>query len=197
MLKRLSGVVVAVALATACSSQKVPATAAVTAADQAFAAVKAEATKYVPDEVKDVQGSLDSAKADLAKGDYQAALTTAQALPAKISALSSAIAAKKAEMAQTWATLSAGLPQVIEAIKSRVEILAKAKKLPAGMDAAKLDTVKADLASITQAWGDATTAAGASDVAGAMAKAAMVKSKAAEALGLLGMPVPAGLTASK
>ena len=95
MLKRLSGVVVAVALAAACSSQKVPATAAVTAADQAFAAVKAEAAKYVPDEVKDVQASLDSAKADLAKGDYQAALTTAQALPAKISALSSAIAAKK------------------------------------------------------------------------------------------------------
>ncbi len=194
MLKRLSCVLmVAAALTAACSSQKVPAEAAVNAADQAFTAVKAEAAKYLPDEAKDIQGSIDTAKAALAKGDYQAALTEAQALPAKITALSSAIAAKKAELTQSWAALSAGMPQVIEAIKSRVDILAKAKKLPAGMDAAKLDTVKSGLATITQAWTEATAAAGSNDIAGAVAKAAIVKSKAAETLGVLGMPVPAGL----
>jgi hypothetical protein len=37
------------------------------------------------------------------------------------------------------------------------------------------------------------TAAGSSDVAGAMAKAAVVKAKAAQVLGILGMPVPAAL----
>jgi len=198
MLKRMSCVIAALALAAACSSQKVPAQAAVSAADQAFAAVKVEAAKYVPDEAKDIQSSLDSAKAALAKGDYQAALTEAQALPAKISALSSAIAAKKAELTQTWTALSAGMPQVIEAIKSRVDILAKAKKLPAGMDAAKLESVKTGLASITQAWGEATTAASSGNVADAVAKATAVKAKATEALATLGMPVPAGLqTASK
>lgn len=199
MLKRLSCVVVvAVALTAACSSQKVPAEAAVNAADQAFTAVKAEAATYLPDEAKDIQSSLDSAKAALARNDYQAALTEAQALPGKISALSAAIAAKKAELTQSWTALSAGLPQVIETIKSRVEILAKAKKLPAGMDAAKLDAVKAGLATMTQTWADATAAAGSNDIAGAVAKATIVKTKAAETLGLLGMPVPAGLqTASK
>ncbi len=199
MLKRSSWLMIAaVAFAAACSSQKVPAQAAVAAAEQAFAAVKDEASKYLPDEVKGVQDSLDSAKASLAKGDYQAALTEAQALPAKISALSSAIATKKAELMQTWATLSAGLPQVIETIKSRVEILAKAKKLPAGMDAAKLDEVKTGLATITQTWGEATAAAGSKNVVDAVAKAGMVKAKAAELLGVLGMPVPAALqTASR
>ncbi len=198
MLKRLGFVMIAAVALAACSSQKVPAQAAVTAAEQAFAAVSAEAVKVLPDQTKDVQTALDSAKAALAKGDYQAALTEAQGLTAKISALASAVAAKKAELVQSWAALSAGLPQVIEAIKSRVDILAKAKKLPAGMDAAKLDSVKTGLASITQAWGEATAAAGANDVAGAVAKAAMVKSKAGEMLATLGMPVPAGLqTASK
>ncbi len=198
MLKRLGFVMIAAVALAACSSQKVPAQAAVTAAEQAFAAVSVEAMKVLPEQAKDVQASLDSAKAALAKGDYQAALTEAQALTTKIGALASAVAAKKTELAQSWAALSAGLPQVIEAIKSRVDILAKAKKLPAGMDAAKLDAAKTGLASITQAWSEATAAAGANNVVDAVAKAAAVKSKAAELLGTLGMPVPAGLqTASK
>ncbi len=166
------------------------------AAERAFQAVQAEAVKYVPDQAKDVQASLEAAKAAFTKGDYQDALTQAQALPAKISALAAAIAAKKTELTQTWATLSAGLPQVIEAIKSRVEILGKSKKLPAGMDAAKLDAAKSGLAAITQAWGEAGSAAATSDVAAAVAKATVVKEKAAEVLGILGMPVPAALQAT-
>ena len=116
MLKRWSTVLVvlvAVALAAGCASQKAPAEAAVSAAEQAFAAAKDEAAKYLPDQVKGVQDALDAAKASLAKGDYQAALTAAQALPARTSELTTAAAAKKAELTQSWATLSAGLPQVV------------------------------------------------------------------------------------
>jgi hypothetical protein len=196
MLKRWSAVTavaLAVALVGACTSQKVPAQAAVTAAERAFDAAKVDAVKYVPDQAKDIQSALDAAKASLAKGDYQAALTAAQALPARISALASAVAAKKAELAQTWTTLNAALPQVVQAIQSRVDILSKSRKLPAGLDKEKLESAKTGLAAITQAWTEATTAAGAGNMADAVAKADTVKAKAAEVLGLLGMPVPAGL----
>jgi hypothetical protein len=196
MLKRWSTVLVvllAVALAAGCASQKAPAEAAVSAAEQAFAAAKDEAAKYLPDQVKGVQDALDAAKASLAKGDYQAALTAAQALPARISELTTAAAAKKTELTQSWTTLSAGLPQVVQAIQSRVEILSKAKKLPAGLDKDKFETAKTGLATVTQTWTEATTAAGAGNLVDAVAKANTVKAKAAEVLGLLGMPVPAGL----
>ena len=196
MLKRwtcLTVVLLAAALVAACASQKAPAEAAVKAAEQAFDAAKAEAMKYVPDQVKGVQSSLEAAKAALAKGDYQAALTAAQALPGQISDLQAAAAAKKAELTQTWTTLSAGLPQVVQAIQSRVDILAKAKKLPPGLDQAKFDSAKSGLAAMTDAWSAATAAAGSGDVADAVSKANAVKGKAVEVLTALGMPVPAGL----
>lgn len=156
-------------------------------------AVKVEAAKYVPAEVKGVEVSLDAAKASLAKGDYQAALTAAQALPAQISALQTAVAAKKTELMQKWAKLSAGLPQVVQAIQSRVDILSKAKKLPAGLDQAKFESAKSGLATITQAWGAATAAAGTDDLGDAVSNANAVKSKAVEVLTTLGMPVPPAL----
>ncbi len=189
----LTVVLLAASLAVACASQKAPAEAAVAAAEQAFAAAKAEAVKYVPDQVNAVQTSLDAAKASLAKGDYQAALTAAQALPAQIGELQTAAAAKKTELTQTWATLSTGLPQVVQAIQSRVDILSKAKKLPAGLDQAKLDSAKSGLAAITEAWAAATAAAGVGDMAEAVSKANAVKGKAVEALNALGMPIPTGL----
>jgi hypothetical protein len=189
----LTVVLLAASLVVACASQKAPAEAAVTAAEQAFAAAKAEAVKYVPDQVNAVQTSLEAAKASLAKGDYQAALTAAQALPAQIGELQTAAAAKKTELTQTWATLSTGLPQVVQAIQSRVDILSKAKKLPAGLDQAKLDSAKSGLAAATEAWSAATAAAGAGDVAQAVSKANAVKGKAVEALNALGMPIPSGL----
>ena len=176
-----------------CASQKAPAQAALAASEQAFAAVKGEATKYVPDEVGGVEQAIAAAKSSFDKGDYQAALTAAQALPARISALSTAVAAKKTELATTWATLSAGLPQLVQAIQSRVDMLSKSKKLPAGMDSATFDAAKSGLATVTQTWSEATAAANSGDLAGAVAKANAVKTKAGEILGALGMQAPAGL----
>ena len=196
MLKRWSAVtavLLALALAGACASQKAPAEAAVKASEQAFAAVKGEAAKYLPDQVKGVEDAIAAANASLAKGDYPAALTAAQALPARISELATAAAAKKAELTQSWTALAAGLPQVVQAIQSRVEILSKSKKLPAGLDKEKFEAAKTGLATISQTWTEATSAAGAGNVIDAVAKANVVKAKASEVLGLLGMPVPAAL----
>lgn len=196
MLRRgtcLTAILLAGSFVTGCANQKAPAEAALKVAEQALDATKAEAIKYVPNEVKDAQTAMDAAKASLAKGDYEAALASAQALPARITALQAAAAAKKAELTQSWTALSAGLPQVVQAIQSRIEVLSKAKSLPAGLDPGKFDAAKAGLAAITETWGAATVAAGSGEIAEAVAKAKVVKGKAVEVLTALGMAVPPAL----
>lgn len=196
MLKRLAVVAIVSMvsiIAVSCATQKAPAEAAITAADTAFGAAKAEAVKYVPDQVKGVEEAIAAAKDSFAKGDYQAALTAAQAIPAKVTELTAAATAKKNDLTKTWTSLSAGLPKAVEAIQSRVDMLAKAKKLPANLDKAKFASAQDGLKAITATWTEATTAFGAGNLQDAVTKAGAVKTKAAEVLGLLGMPVPPGL----
>ena len=176
-----------------CGGQKAPAEAAIASAETAFAAVQAEAVKYLPDQAMGVADAIAGAKAALGKGDYQAALTAAQALPGKISELSTAMAAKKTELTATWTSLSESMPKVVEVIQSRIGILSKSKALPAGLDAAKFDQAKSGLASLTSAWTEATTAFGAGNLTEAVAKAGSAKSLAVTVMNLLNMQVPAAL----
>lgn len=189
-------VVAILAIASGCASQKAPAEAAIKTAETAFSAVQADAVKYVPDQAKGISDTIAAAKDALAKGDYQAALTSAQALPARIADLTSAVTAKKAELTTTWTGLSTALPKVVDAIQSRIGVLSKSKRLPAGLDKAKFEEAKTGLATVTSTWTDATTAFGAGNLTDAVAKAETVKTKAAEIMGLLGMQVPPGLQAA-
>lgn len=79
-----------------------------------------------------------------------------------------------------------------EAIQSRVDILSKSKKLPANLDKAKFDEVKAGLAEAIQVWGDAQKAFSSGDLADAVSKAKTLKDKATEMMTTLGMQIPAG-----
>jgi hypothetical protein len=199
MFKRSISFLAAVALvaaASGCANQKAPAEAAIASAETAFGAIQAEAVKYVPDQAKGISDAIAAAKDAVAKGDYQAALTNAQALPAKITELTTAVAAKKTELTSTWTGLSTALPKAVEAIQSRIGMLSKSKKLPAGLDKAKFEEAKTGLATVTSTWTDATTAFGAGNLTDAIAKAETVKAKAASVMGLLNMQVPAGLQAA-
>lgn len=199
MLKRsvsLVGVLVLATIAVGCDNQKVPAEAAIASAETAFSAVQADAVKYVPDQAKQVSDAIAAAKDAVAKGDYQVALTTAQALPAKITDLTTAVTAKKAELTTTWTGLSTALPKVVEAIQSRIAMLSKSKKLPAGLDKAKFEEAKTGLATVTAAWTEATTAFGAGNLTDAIAKAESVKGQAASVMGLLNMQLPPALQAA-
>lgn len=197
MYKRSFSLLAAVALAvvvSGCANQKAPAEAAIASAETAFSAIQADAVKYLPDQAKGISDAIAAAKDAVAKGDYQAALTNAQALPAKITDLTAAVTAKKTELTTTWAGLSATLPNAVEAIQSRIGMLSKSKKLPAGLDKAKFEDAKAGLATATSTWTEATTAFGAGNLTDAIAKAETVKSKVAEVMGQLNMQMPAGMT---
>jgi hypothetical protein len=181
----------------ACASDKAPAEQAVKAVEDALAAVKAEAVRYVPDQVKAVEDGLATLKASFEKGDYKAILTTAPDLTAKAKALGAAAAAKKqemevkaAELTKTWTDMSAGLPKMVDALRSRVDILSKAKQLPAKVSKATFDEAKAGLATIDQTWTEAQAAFKDGKLEDAVAKANVVKEKAADIMTKLGMPVP-------
>jgi len=192
---KMTAIGVALAMAalvfTACeSADKAPAAAALTTAQTAIDAVKAEAMKYVPDQVKSVEDALATAKASFEQKDYKAALAGAQDVAAKAKELGTAAATKKAELTKTWEEFSAGVPKMAEAIKSRVDILSKSKKLPAGLDKAKLDDAKTGLASLNESWTQASDAFKAGNMTDAVAKATAAKDKAVQVMTALNMTVP-------
>lgn len=80
------------------TAKKTAAEAAIQTADAAFTQIAGEAQKYVPDQAKAVQDSLQQAKTSLGSGDYSAALEAAKGLPAQIKDLSTAAKAKKDEL---------------------------------------------------------------------------------------------------
>jgi hypothetical protein len=186
-------ILAAILMAACGGGDKGPAETALKAAEAAIDSAKGEASKYMPDQVKSLESALSSAREKLSKGDYKAVLSEAPALTSKAQEVASAAAAKKAELAKSWEDMSAGMPKVVEAIKSRVDILSQSKKLPAGMSAETLAQAKAGLSEITQQWTAATEASKGGNLMDAVAKASSVKVKAAEVLTLLKMPVPEAL----
>jgi hypothetical protein len=186
-------ILAAILIAACGSGDKGPAETALKAAEAAIDSAKGEASKYMPDQVKSLESALSSTREKLSKGDYKAVLSEAPALTSKAQEIASAAAAKKAELAKSWEDMSAGMPKVVEAIKSRVDILSQSKKLPAGMSADTLAQAKAGLNEITQQWTAATEASKGGNLMDAVAKASSVKVKAAEVLTLLKMPVPEAL----
>ena len=182
----------------ACASDKGPAEQAIKNAEAAVAAVKGEAAKFVPDQLKAVETELAALKASFDKGDYKGILTAGPALAAKATGLGDAAAAKKkemeaktAELTKTWTDMSAGLPKMVDALRSRVDILSKSKQLPAKVSKATFDEAKAGLATIDQTWTEAQTAFKDGKLEDAVAKATLVKQKTADIMTKLGMQVPA------
>jgi hypothetical protein len=117
--------ILAAALLGACggSSDKGPAEAAIRAAEEAINSAKGEASRYAADQVRAAESQLAALREKFNKGDFKSVLSDAPALATK--AKDSAAAAKKAQLTKTWEDMSAGLPKVVDAIKSRVDILSQ------------------------------------------------------------------------
>jgi hypothetical protein len=173
-----------------CSTAKAPAEAAIKAADEALAGIKSEASVYIPEQLKGVEDALASAKDSFQKGEYQQALTAAKDLAAKAKDLATAVAAKKDELTKAWQEMSGGLPGMVNAIQSRVTMLSKSRKLPAGLDKDKFESAKASVPTITQTLAEASDAFKNGNLMDAVSKAKTVKEKATEVMNALGMKVP-------
>ena len=175
----------------ACGAEKRAARAAIQSAERAAATLSDDVAKYVPDQWKSINDSLASAKESFDKKEYRAAIATLKDFGPRVQAAQAAATQKKTELANAWTDMSAGLPKMVDAIKTRVDELSKMKKLPKGLDASTLDGARQGLAAATQAWNEAQEAFKSGNLTDAVAKASTVKQKAAEVMQSLGIAAPA------
>jgi hypothetical protein len=196
MKRNLAGLVITLLVSTvvlfACARDKGPAELAIKAADEAINALKAEAVKYVPDQVKSLEGALAAARDKFAKGEYKAAAGEAQAITGKAKELLETAKIKKEELTQAWTKLNEGIPKMAAAIQSRMDILSKSRKLPANLTAEKFSEAKSGFAAAKEEWAKALESSKAGNVADAVTMANSVKGKAVQIMETLGLPVPAG-----
>jgi len=191
-LSKIATVMVAAMLAVACASQMEPAKKALDGINEAVAAAEAAgASKYIPDQYQAVQTRVADLKAAFDKKDYAAVLQGAPALLTDAQSLIGAAVAKKDEVVKAlggeWTNLAASVPQLVAAVKSRVEVLGKSKKLPAGVD---LAAAKSSLADATGLWDKAQAAFTAGNVEDAVAAAKDTQAKAEAAAAALKLTLP-------
>jgi len=175
-------------LAVACNSGKAPAEAALKQAEEALNGARAEAETLVPDDFKSLSDDLAAAKDAFAKGDYKGALASAQSVQSKANDVLAKAKAKKEEQTASWNALADSVPKMIDALKSRVDILSQSKKLPKGLDATRFASARDGLAAAQGAWTSAQEAWKSGKTTDAIAQANTAKEKAAAALTALGMP---------
>jgi len=188
---RFIALILAAFVVAGCANKMAPAQKAIADIEAAVTAAGEDATKYVPDQVQAVNDQVANLKAMFDKKDYKGVLAAAPAVLTQAQGLTAAAAAKKTETmdmyAGEWTNLASSVPQAVAAIQSRVDILSKSKKLPAGMDAATLDNVKTSLAEANSTWAQATQAQAAGDLEQAVTLAQQVKTRTDELLTTLGM----------
>ena len=110
-----------------------------------------------------------------------------------MSALDAAVAAKKSELTKEWSTLSASLPEVVDAIQSRVSVLSKAKRLPAGVSREAFDNARSGADEVAKTWAEAADALTKGNVGDAVQKARAVEARAREIMASLDMEAPDAL----
>lgn len=185
LVKTFAFVTLAAFVAVACG--KGPAQAALTAADAAVSGAKADGEKYVPEQFKALSDAAAAAKSKFDSGDYKGALEGAQAVSTQAQAVVTAAAAKKTELMESWKAMEGSLPDMVAGIQKKVMELATAKKLPAGLDKAGVESAKTALEGATAAWAEAGAAFSAGDMMKAVAKGSEVKKTAEELMTKLGM----------
>ena len=196
---KLAGLVTVTAalLLAACASQMEPAQTAIAGIESAISTASADAGKYVPDQLSAVQTKLTDLKAAFDKKDYKSVLAGAPALLSDAQALLGAAALKKEEvmkvMSADWTSMAASLPQLVSAVKSRVDMLSKSHHAPAGVD---LAAAKSGLADATAMWGKAQAAFSSGNVEEAVTAAREVKAKAEAAATALKMKLPGAAPAA-
>lgn len=178
----------------ACANQKEPAEKAVAQVESALAEFRADAEKYAAEELKSVEESVAKLKANLASKDYSAVVTGAPSVSSAVTSLKDTVAKAKidaeAVMAAAqaeWGELSTSVPQLVEAIQSRVDTLAKSRKLPANVDKATFETIKTDFETVKTDWTTAGSQFASGAAADAVRTARAARAKGEEILVKLGM----------
>jgi hypothetical protein len=173
------------ALLGACGGQQEPAQKAIDNAEAAIAAIKEDAVKFVPDDLKGLEDSLQGMKDNYAKGNYPAVLTASRELNTRIASVTETVSQKRDEMqsmteqlTEQWNTLSVEVPEMVETVTARVDSITKTGKLPKDLDAAAFERVKTESATMAQSWQQALGAFSNGNMQEAVDMALVAKDKA-------------------
>ena len=197
-VRQYAFVALAASLLAACAGQMEPAKKLIGDIDSTVSAASADAEKYVPDQLHDVQAKLADLKASFDKKDYAAVVSGAPAVLTAAQGLATAAAAKKDEVLKAlntdWSGLSTALPGYVTAIQSRIDLLGKksGKKAAAGVD---LDAAKLGLADAGSMWSKAQAAFAAGNLDEAVNTAKSVKAKIVVLAASLKLDLPAAAAA--
>src|SRR5713226_1387631 len=184
---------------SACAGQKAPAQKLIGDIQASVTAASAEAAKYVPDQLADVQSKLGELEASFDKQDYAAVVAGAPAVLSAAQNLATAAAAKKDEILKAlndqWTGLAGSLPAAVTAVQNRIDLLSKksGKKLAAGVD---LEAAKAGVGDATSLWSKAQAAFAAGNLDEAVSAAKDVKAKIQALAASLKIDLPAMAAAS-
>jgi len=185
---------VAAIIMAACAAQKQPAQKLIGDIRASVTAASAEAAKYVPDQLADVQSKLAGLEASFDKQDYAAVAANAPAVLGEAQNLATAAAAKKDEILKAlndqWTGLAGSLPAAVSAVRNRIDLLSKktGKKPAAGVD---LEAAKAGVGDAASLWSKAQAAFAAGNLDEAVSAAKDVKAKIEALATSLKMDVPA------
>lgn len=179
-LSRFALTCLAVVLIAACANQQQPAQKLLGDLEAAVSSASADAAKYMPDQLQDLQAKLAELKAAYDKQDYAAVIARAPALLATAQGLAADAAAKKDEALQKlngeWSRLAGTVPDAVTKIEKRIDFLGQKanRKKAAGID---VPGAKALLGDATALWSKAQAAFAAGNLEEAVSAAKDVKAK--------------------
>ncbi|MEO7208798.1 MAG: hypothetical protein ABI356_09970 [Steroidobacteraceae bacterium] len=177
---RLSMLSLMAIVLAACSGQKEPAKKLIAEIQATVTAASAEAAKYIPDQLANVQTQLDALKTSSDKKDYAAVVSGAPPVLAAARSLATAAAEKKDDALKAlndkWTALAGSVPGYLTATQNRIDFLAKKanKKAAAGID---LDGAKSALGDAMSLWSKAQAAFATGNLDEAVRTAQDVRSK--------------------
>ena len=154
---------------------------------------QAEASKYIPEQLSDVQGRAAGLKAAFDKQDYATVITQGPDLLSAAQTLAPEAAAKKDAMLRalndTWTDLAADIPVQVAAVQTRLDELAKksGRRAPAGVD---VDASKTAIGSALSLWSKAQAAFAAGNMDEAVNTAKDVKVKVTDAANAVKLDLP-------
>jgi hypothetical protein len=165
-----------------CANKEEPATNAVAQAEAALTEIRADASKYAPDELQKADASLAAQKERLQKEEYQQVLDAQPQLMTEVTALKDVVIAKQTQLAAAtleWERLKKEVPPLITTIENQVASMT-GKRLPKEVTKEQFEAAKAELELMKTTWAEATAAFDAGNATEATDKGRVVEGKGKE-----------------